>query len=47
MQYQMTRRTCGCGQVTTAPSRPGVTGGPAWDGLNVTHAATLLASTGR
>src|SRR5450755_5036543 len=26
--YQMMRRTCGCGQVTTAPPPPPVTGGP-------------------
>ena len=44
-EYQMMRRTCGCGQVTTAPAPPGVTGGPACYGPNVTDAATLLAST--
>ena len=27
-EYQMMCRTCGCGQVTTAPPPPGVTGGP-------------------
>jgi transposase len=44
-QYQMMRRTCGCGQVTTALPPPGVTGGPVCYGPNVTDAATLLAST--
>ena len=44
-EYQMMRRTCGCGQVTTAPAPPGVTGGPVCYGPNVTDAATLLAST--
>jgi transposase len=44
-QYQMMRRTCGCGHVTTAPPPPGVTGGPVCYGPNVTDAATLLAST--
>jgi transposase len=44
-EYQMMRRECGCGQVTTAPAPPGVTGGPACYGPNVTGAATLLAST--
>ena len=44
-EYQMMRRTCGCGQVTTAPPPPGVTGGPVCYGPNVTDAATLLAST--
>jgi transposase len=45
-EYQMMRRTCcGCGQVTTAPAPPGVTGGPACYGPNVVAAATLLAST--
>ena len=44
-EYQMMRRTCGCGQVTTAPPPPGVTGGPVCYGPNVTGAATLLAST--
>jgi transposase len=44
-EYQMMRRTCGCGQVTTAPAPPGVTGGPVCYGPNVTGAATLLAST--
>src|SRR5271169_3020106 len=43
--YQMMRRTCGCGQVTTAPAPPGVTGGPACYGPGVVDAATLLAST--
>jgi hypothetical protein len=45
-EYQMMRRTCGCGHVTTAPPPPGVTGGPACYGPGVTDAATLLASTG-
>ena len=44
-EYQMMRRTCGCGQVTTAPPPAGVTGGPVCYGPNVTDAATLLAST--
>jgi hypothetical protein len=44
-EYQMMCRTCGCGQVTTAPPPPGVTGGPVCYGPNVTDAATLLAST--
>ena len=44
-EYQMMSRTCGCGQVTTAPPPPGVTGGPVCYGPNVTDAATLLAST--
>ena len=44
-EYQMMRRECGCGQVTTAPSPPGVTGGPVCYGPNVVAAATLLAST--
>jgi len=44
-EYRMMRRTCGCGQVTTAPPPPGVTGGPVCYGPNVTAAATLLAST--
>lgn len=44
-EYQMMRRTCGCGQVTTAPAPPGVSGGPACYGPNVVDAATLLAST--
>jgi transposase len=44
-EYQMMRRTCGCGQVTTAPAPAGVTGGPVCYGPNVTGAATLLAST--
>ena len=44
-EYQMMRRTCGCGHVTTAPPPPGVTGGPACYGPGVTDAATLLAST--
>ena len=43
-EYQMMRRECGCGQVTTAPP-PGVTGGPVCYGPGVTGAATLLAST--
>src|SRR6266581_2694599 len=44
-EYQMMRRTCGCGQVATASPPPGVTGGPVCYGPNVTGAATLLAST--
>jgi transposase len=44
-EYQMMRRTCGCGQVTTAAAPPGVTGGPACYGPGVVDAATLLAST--
>ena len=44
-EYQMMRRTCGCGQVTTARPPPGVTGGPVCYGPNVVDAATLLAST--
>ena len=44
-EYQMMRRTCGCGQVTTAPPPPGVTGGPVCYGPNVVDAAMLLAST--
>jgi transposase len=44
-EYQMMRRTCGCGQVTTAAPPPGVTGGPVCYGPHVVAAATLLAST--
>ncbi len=44
-EYQMMRRECGCGQVTTAPPPPGVTGGPVCYGPGVTGAAALLAST--
>src|SRR6266568_2908873 len=44
-EYQMMCRTCGCGQVTTAPPPAGVTGGPVCYGPNVAAAATLLAST--
>ena len=44
-EYRMMRRTCGCGQVTTAAPPPGVTGGPVCYGPNVVAAATLLAST--
>jgi transposase len=44
-EYQMMSRTCGCGQVTTAPPPPGVTGGPVCYGPDVMAAATLLAST--
>src|SRR5438132_8174141 len=45
-EYQMMRRTCrGCGQATTAPPPPGVTGGPVCYGPGVVAAATLLAST--
>jgi transposase len=42
--WPSSRRTCGCGQVTTAPAPAGVTGGPVCYGPNVTDAATLLAS---
>ena len=38
------RRTCGCGQVTTASAPAGVIGGPVCYRPNVTDAATLLAS---
>ena len=44
-EYQMMRRTCGCGQVTAAAAPPGVTGGPVCYGPGVADAATLLAST--
>ena len=44
-EYQMMSRTCGCGQVTTAPAPAGVSGGPVCYGPNVVAAATLLAST--
>jgi transposase len=44
-EYQMMRRICGCGHVTTAPAPAGVTGGPVCYGPNVVAAATLLAST--
>jgi transposase len=44
-EYQMMRRTCGCGRVTTAAAPAGVTGGPVCYGPNVVAAATLLAST--
>lgn len=44
-EYQLMSRTCGCGQVTTAPAPAGVTGGPVCYGPDVTAAATLLAST--
>jgi transposase len=44
-EYQMMRRTCGCGQDTTAPAPAGVTGGPVCYGPNVVAAATLLTST--
>ena len=44
-EYQMMRRACGCGHVTTAAAPAGVTGGPVCYGPNVTGAATLLAST--
>jgi transposase len=44
-EYQMMRRACGCGQVTTALAPAGVSGGPVCYGPNVTAAATLLAST--
>ena len=43
--YQLMRRTCGCGQVTTATAPAGVTGGPVCYGPGVVDAATLLAST--
>ena len=44
-EYQMMSRACGCGQITAAPPPTGVNGGPVCYGLNVTAAATLLAST--
>lgn len=44
-EYQVMRRTCGCGQVTTAPPPLGVTGGPVCYGPNAVAAATLLART--
>jgi transposase len=44
-EYQMMRRECGCGQATTAPAPPDVTGGPACYGPGVVDAAALLAST--
>lgn len=44
-EYQMMRRACGCGHVTTAPAPAGVTGGPVCYGPGVVAAATLLAST--
>ncbi|HUY51236.1 MAG TPA: IS66 family transposase [Streptosporangiaceae bacterium] len=44
-EFRMMHRTCGCGQVTTAPAPAGVTGGPVCYGPNVTDAAALLAST--
>ena len=44
-EYQMMRRTCGCGHVTAAPAPSGVAGGPACYGPDVTDAATLPAST--
>jgi transposase len=44
-EYQMMRRSCGCGHVTTAATPSGVTGGPVCYGPNVIAAATLLAST--
>ena len=44
-EYRMMRRTCGCGQATTARAPAGVSGGPACYGPNVVDAATLLAST--
>ena len=43
-EYLMMGRSCGCGQVTTAPMPPGVRGGPTCYGLNVEAAATLLGS---
>ncbi len=43
-EYQMMRRECGCGHVTTAAPPPGVSGGPTCYGPNVVAAATLLAS---
>ena len=42
--YLVMRRRCRCGQVTTAGLPPGVRGGPACYGPNVTAAATWLAS---
>ena len=44
-EYQLMRRTCGCGRVMTAAAPAGVTGGPVCYGPNVVDAATLLAST--
>jgi transposase len=43
-EYLLMRRGCGCGHVTTADLPPGVRGGPACYGPNVTAAATWLAS---
>ena len=43
-EYQLMRRRCGCGHVTTAGLPAGVRGGPTCYGPNVTAAATLLAS---
>lgn len=43
-EYLMMRRVCGCGRATTADLPPGVRGGPACYGPNVTAACTLLAS---
>jgi transposase len=43
-EYQLMRRVCGCGHVTTASPPAGVRGGPTCYGPNVTAAATLLAS---
>jgi transposase len=43
-EYQLMRRRCGCGHVTTASPPAGVRGGPTCYGPNVTAAATLLAS---
>jgi len=43
-EYQMMRRVCDCGHATTADLPPGVRGGPACYGPNVSAAATLLAS---
>jgi len=43
-EYQMMRRTCGCGHVTVADLPPGVRGGPVCYGPNIAAIATLLAS---
>jgi hypothetical protein len=43
-EYQMMRRVCDCGHATMAGLPTGVRGGPTCYGLNVTAAATLLAS---
>src|SRR5256884_3002439 len=45
-EYQMMRRTCGCGQVTTAAPPPGVTGSPVCYGPGVAGAARPVAGHG-